>query len=190
MNKEQFIKIRESIIKLREELGTRKILFILYSFCALLIVFILIVAYRPLALKLGNAQRKLDSLQTQLLAQRDNIAAFKKVDLKGRIMQQKELSQAIDEITGKGRTLGVKFISITPKELQKQAPGNFKALPTTFQMECDYKSLGQFLVYLEEFPRTTAEVKNLSVRPREKLLPKLNIEVLVDLYLEEKDAKE
>lgn len=183
-------KVRESIIKLKEDLGTRQTQLILYGFCALLIVFVLIFAYRPLMIKLRNADKELKSLATQLLNERNNIAALKKLDLKCRLMQQKEVSQALDELTEKGRNLGLKFISITPKDLQKEVGGNFKVLlPITFQIECAYQSLGQFLVYLEEFPRTITEVKSLSIRPREEILPKLNVEVMVNLYMEAEDAK-
>ena len=189
MSKKQFIKIRESIIKLREELGTPQTQLVLYGFCVLLIVFVLIAAYRPLIIKLSNADRELKRFEAQLSTQRDSITTLKRLDLKYRLMQQKEVSQALDKITEKGRALGLKFISITPKELEKSANGNFKVLPIGFEIESTYQGLGQFLAYLEEFPHTTAEVKSLSVWSREKLLPKLNITVLVNLYMEAEDAK-
>ena len=190
MNKAQFTKIRESIIKLREDLGTRQTQLILYGFCALLIIFVLIFAYRPLMIKLHNADRELDSLEARLSSQRNNVAALRKLDLKVRLMQQKEVSQAIDELTEKGRTLGLKFISIAPKELQKSAYGDFKKLPINFKIESEYKSLGQFLAYLEEFPRSAAEVKTFSICPRKEILPDFNVELLLNLYMEAEDGKE
>ena len=190
MNKEQFIKIREKIIKLRGNLGTRQTQLILYGLCALLIIFVFIFAYRPLAVKLRDADIELESLKTQLLSQHNNIAALKKLNLRSRLMQKEEVSQAIDELTERGRTLGLKFVSITPGKLQKSAQGNFKKLPINFKIESEYKNLGQFLAYLEEFPRTIAEAKSLSILPKEEILPELNVELLVNLYMEAEDGKE
>lgn len=189
MNKQQFLKIKDSIIKLKEGLGTRKTQFVLYGFSALLIIFILIFAYRPLMIKLRDADRELKSLEAQLLSQRSNIAALKNLSLKGRLMQQKEVSQAIDEMTEEGRTLGLKFASITPGELKKSAPDDFKKLPINFTIESEYQGLGQFLVYLEDSFDSIAEVESLSIRPREENSPKLNIELLVNLYMEAEDGE-
>lgn len=190
MNKNQFKKVTDNIIKLREDLGARKFSLILYGFFALLIVFVLFFAYRPLMTKLGDADRELKSLEAQLLSQRNNVAAFEKMELEGKLMQQKEVSFALDELTEEGRGFGLKFISITPKELQKSAQGNFKKLPVNFKIESEYKKLGQFLAYLEEFPRTIAEVESISIRPREEILPKLDVEALVSFYMEAGDGKE
>lgn len=162
--------------------------FILYGLYAFLVLLLLLSIYRPLTIKLRNAQGKLNSLQGQLLSEQEKTAAFKKLDLTGRFMRRKELSRAIDEITEKGRALGLKFISITPKNLQRQASSGVKALPIAFEIECSYRGLGQFLIYLEEFPRTITEVENLTIRPREKKLSRLGIKVLVNLYIE--DGKE
>ena len=190
MNKEQLTRIKERIIKIKASLGDRQTQFILYGSCALLIIFILTFTYRPLAVKLQHANRELNTLEAHLLSQRSDIAALKDLSLKGRLMRQKEASFALDEITRKGRALGLRFVSITPGKLQRHAPrGNFKVLPIAFQIEAAYKNLGQFLAYLEESFFSIAEVKSFSLRPREKNLPKLNVKVLVHLYMEAEDAK-
>ena len=191
MKRYELSRIKERIIRLKENLGPRQAQLILYGFGALLVVISLIFAYRPLMIKLGDADRELKSLEAQLLSQRNQVAALKKLDLKGRLMQKEEVSQAIDELTERGRTLGLKFVSITPGELQKSAQGNFKKLPINFKIESEYQSLGQFLAYLEEFPLTIAEVKSLSIiRPGEETLSKLDAELLVNLYMEAEDGKE
>ncbi len=44
--------------------------------------------------------------------------------------------------------------------------------------------MGQFLAYVEGISRTIAEVESLSIRPRESNLPKLSVELVINLYVE------
>lgn len=190
MNKEQLAKIKERIIKLKESLSSRQIQLIVYGSCAFLVILIFIFIYQPLAGKLRNANRELLGLEAQLLSQRNKVTVLKNLDLKGKLMQQKDVSSAINDITEMGRTLDIKFISITPQEPQRLKQVDFKELPINFKIESEYKNLGQFLAYLEEFPLTIVEVKTFSIRLNEKTLPKLNVDLLLNLYMEAEDGKE
>ncbi len=183
MNKGQLIKIRESLSQPQRQL-------IIIGSCALLFIIISIFVYRPLGIKIQDADRRLNTLTAQLASQRDKVSALKKLGLKRRLMQQKDVSLAIDEITKKGRVLDLKFISITPAKLQKSTQAGFKELPINFEIESGYQSLGKFLTYLEEFPLTIIQIKGLTIRPREETLPNLDVELLLNLYMEAEDGKE
>ncbi|MBL7085437.1 MAG: type 4a pilus biogenesis protein PilO [Candidatus Omnitrophica bacterium] len=189
MNINQFVKIKESIINLRKDLGSRNTLLILYSLCALLTILILLFVYRPLALKLGAAEEKYQGLQAQLLEQRKSVAGLKDIKLEGRLMQQKEASRATDELTEKGKNFGLRFSSVTQREWRKQTQENFKALPVDFKIKSGYKNLGQFFAYIEEFPRTLSEVSTSSIRPNEENPAELDVELLINLYMQAEDAE-
>lgn len=189
MNHEQTDKVKDRIVELKESLGSRQTQLILYGAGALLLIFVAIFLYRPLAIKLRRAQEKANSLQAQLLIQRETFSILKDLDLEVKIMQQKEISSVIDDITAEGRALGLNFISITPRQTAKLAQNDFQLLPIVFKIECTYQDLGRFLVYLEGFTLGIAEIDSLTIRPKEKVLPKLDLDLVANFYLEEENAK-
>ncbi|MFC1631520.1 type 4a pilus biogenesis protein PilO [Candidatus Omnitrophota bacterium] len=188
MNNEQLKKIKQAITKLKTDLGPRNVLIAVYGLILLALILVFVFFYRPLSLSLSQKQREFKALEQQLAKQRKTVARLQKIDLQGRLMPEKEVSQAIDEITEKGRGLSLKFISITPGELEQAASGNFKQLPIDFEIEAEYQNLGKFLIFIEAYPRSIAAVDSLRVRPLAESALGLDIELSVNLYMEGKDG--
>ncbi len=184
MKTKDIAQVRNRPIRLIESLGPSKTLLILCACCVLSGLIILIFVYRPLMNKLHNAANRLHEVETKVLNQRGAIAASKKSDVKGEMMQRNEVPLAIAELTEKGRDLGLNFTSISPKQLQETTQASIRKLPISFTIESEYKNVGQFLAYVEEFSRTIAEVKSLSIRPRKNNLPKSSVELVLNLYVE------
>ena len=184
MKTKDIAQVRNRPIRLIESLGPSKTLLILCACCVLSGLIILIFVYRPLMNKLHNAANRLHEVETKVLNQRGAIAASKKSDVKGEMMQRNEVPLAIAELTEKGRDLGLNFTSISPKQLQETTQAGIRKLPISFTIESEYKNVGQFLAYVEEFSRTIAEVKSLSIRPRKNNLPKSSVELVLNLYVE------
>jgi len=180
--------ITNKAIRSRESIGPFRKLHILYVCCAFSGLIILIFAYRPLMIKLHDAANRLREVETKLLNQRGAIAASERSDVKGEMMQQKEVPLAIAELTKKGRDLGLNFSSISPGQLHQTSQTSIQKLPISFTIESEYKNVGQFLAYVEGFSRSIVEVESLSIRPRENNLPKLNMELVLDLYVEIENA--
>ncbi len=184
MKTEEIAQVRKRTIRLIESLGPSKALLILCACCVLCGLIILIFVYRPLMIQLHDAANRLHEVETKLLNQRGAIAASKKSDVKGQMMQRNEVPLAIAELTEKGRDLGLNFSSISPRQLQETTQAGIRKLPINFTIESEYKNVGQFLAYVEGFSRTIAEVESLSIRPRGKKLPKLSVELVLNLYVE------
>jgi len=176
--------ITNKTIRSKEILGPFRKLHILYACCALSGLIVLIFLYRPLMIKLHDAANRLHEVETKVLNQRGAIAASKKSDVKGRMMQRNEVPLAIAELTEKGRELGLNFSSISPRQLQETTQAGIRKLPINFTIESEYKDIGQFLAYVEGFSRTIVEVESLSIRPRENNPPKLSVELVLNLYVE------
>ncbi|UCB57585.1 MAG: type 4a pilus biogenesis protein PilO [Candidatus Omnitrophota bacterium] len=190
MNSKQLIKIRDNIVKLKENLNDRQKRLVAIALYVLLPIAILIFIYTPLRARIRNADSQLDTLTTELANQRSKADALKKLILTGRLMKQSEVSSALNEITEQGRAFGLKFISITPYKLERSTEVHARHLPISFIIESEYEGLGQFLAYLEEFPLAITELRGLNVRPGEKRRFNLNTELLVYLYMEAEDEKE
>jgi len=175
-------------IRLKESLGPFRRLYILYACCVLSGLIILIFAYRPLTIKLHDAANKLNEVETKLLNQRSAIAALENSDVKGQMIQRNEVPLAIAELTEKGRDLGLNFSSISPSQLQETTQASIRKLPISFTIESEYKNVGKFLAYIEGFSHSIAEVESLSIRPGRKKLPKLSVELVLNLYVEKGNA--
>ena len=176
--------ITNRTMKLKESLRPFGKLHILCACSVLSGLIILIFVYRPLMIKLRDAKSRLHEVETKLLNRRSAIAASIKSNLKGKIMQRNEVPLAIAELTEKGRYLGLNFSSISPKQLQETAQAGIQRLPLIFTIESEYKDIGQFLAYVEEFPRSITEVESLSIHPRDDNLPILSVELVLNLYVE------
>ncbi len=183
-NKQIEDSIKSSITNFKAGLSSRQTRVIAYGAGLGLIIFLLLLVYRPLAINLHQTRLELQGLQAKLFNYRENADALKGLELTGRLMHQNELSFAIDEITEKGRGLGLNFTSIAPGQLQQELRGNFKLLPIAFGIEASYQSLGEFLSYLEELPRTMAEINSMAIRPKNDTSGNLSVELAVKLYME------
>ena len=176
--------ITNNAIRSKESIGPFRKRHILYVCCALSGLIILIFAYWPLMTKLHDAAKKLPEIETKLLNQRGAIASSENSDVKGRMMRQSEVSLAIAELTEKGRDLGLNFSSISPSRLQETTQTGIRKLPINFTIESEYKAVGQFLTYVEDFSDHIAEVEDLYICPSENDSTKLNVKIILNLYVE------
>jgi len=51
-------------------------------------------------------------------------------------------------------------------------------------IESEYKNFGQFLTYVEDFSSNTAEVESLFIYPSENDSTKLDVKLVLNLYVE------
>jgi Tfp pilus assembly protein PilO len=177
-------KITGGTIRLKKILEYFRKPHILYGSCVFFGLIILILAYWPLIIKLHQAAKSLWQLQSELLSQRSAIAVAEDLGTRGEIIPQNEVPQAIVEITEKGRELGLDFSSISPRALQQTAQPDIGKLPISFVIESEYKNLGQLLIYIEEHFHSVAEVESISIHPSKSSLPKLSVELVLNLYVE------
>jgi Tfp pilus assembly protein PilO len=100
------------------------------------------------------------------------------------MIKQDEVPLAIVDLTEKGRDFGLNFSSISPMGLQQTTQPGIHKLPISFTIESGYKNLGQLLVYIEELPRSVAEVESISIHPSKDSFSKLSVELVLNLYVE------
>ena len=176
-------KITNRMIRLKESLGPGK-LYMLQACCALSGLIILLFVYWPLMNKLNNAANRLGEVQAELLDQQSAIAALGNSNVKNRLIQQDDISLAITELTEKGRSLGLQFSSIAQQSLQETTQAGIAKLPISFTIESGYKTVGQFLAYIEDSSCGITEIESLSIRPGKENPSKLSAKLILNLYVE------
>ncbi|MFH1046118.1 MAG: type 4a pilus biogenesis protein PilO [Candidatus Omnitrophota bacterium] len=169
-------------------LSDRQVRLVVYVVAAVIIALVVSLTHRPLAKRLADAQHKLQLLQSQLEVIHRRTGSLKETSLSEKLLKRQDLSLAIDDITAQGRSLGLKFISITPGEATHYDEGNFDLLPISFKIESSYEAMGSFLLFLEDFSRSITFVENLSIRPK-GVADLLDLDVIVSLYLEAENGQ-
>ena len=99
---------------LQEQMGERKLLLVMYSVMAAAVLVLFLLFSNPVLKEIHQAKEHVEDLEAQRLRHQKNIATLQSLKVQRVIMLQKELSLAIDEITGEGNVLGLTFTSITP----------------------------------------------------------------------------
>ena len=181
------LKINDGIARFKKSLGSPHARPILIACCVLPCLVFIIFGHRPLIEKLKDASNRLQEAKTELSEQHRAIAALKKIDVKGKMIQQNEIPLAIDELTEKGREFGLQFSSISPSQLRETTQPGIWKLPVSFIIESEYKNLGQFLDYIETSPRNIAVAESLSINPKGENLSRLSVGLVVNLYVERKN---
>ena len=174
------------IAQLKERLGPSNARNALIACCVAPFLIFIIFGHKPLIDKLKDASNRFQEVEAELLEQHRAIAALEKIDVKDRMIQQNEVLLAIDELTEKGRDFGVQFSSISPSQLQATTQPCIWTLPVSFVIESEYKNLGQFLEYIEKSSRNIAVAKSLSINLKGEDLSRLNVGLVINLYVERK----
>ena len=177
-------KITDRIIRLKKILEPYNKPRILYTGYAIFGAIILIFVYWPLISKLDMASKNLNELQSELLNHHGTIASLGNLRANSKVMRQNEVPPAIAELTEKGRSLGLHFSSISPGQLQETEQAGIQKSPISFAIESEYRSLGQFLEYIEELPCGVMEIKSISLHSGKENSSKLTTELVLDLYVE------
>jgi Tfp pilus assembly protein PilO len=176
--------IINKLTKLKEILKPYNKPKVVYACGAVIVAIILVFVYWPLAVEISQTTSTLRGLQSELLNQHCTIAALQDARVKSKVIRQYEVPPAIAVLAEKGRSLGLVFRSISPGEVQETDQPSIGRTPINLTIESEYRNIGQFLEYLEELPCGVMEIQNVSISTNEGSLPILNMELMLDLYVE------
>ena len=166
------------ILKLKTD---KKKLFMLGISLAIMLILVFVV-YLPLIQKLRQTksqvilkEKEISELQvqTQTLSRKE----------KTKLPSSKEVSLAIDELSKLGADNKIDFISIDPRQTKPAKTMFYQVLPIDMVVESEYKNLGIFLGSLERLKQSVVTLEHLEIRRDEKILPRLETRLTVNMYL-------
>ena len=142
------------------------------------------ILFRPLINKLKLLHLECRGLETGVLQARDAISSLKLKELKKELASEADVSLAIEELTKEGKARGINFISLTPKQIERQQ-ASCKILPVDLELEASYVMLGDFLGKLDDLNRSLVRIRKLNIVSN-KANPKISTARLsLDMYLSE-----
>ena len=119
--------------------------------------------YGPLYVQLRAAARACIAAEAHVTSVRETIVSYERYAHSAPLVREENLPAAIDEITRRGKELGIHFVAIAPKAPQASLDGSYRALPVELEIESDYQELGSFLGSLDELGQSIVSVDRLIV---------------------------
>lgn len=101
-----------------------------------------------------------------------------------RFADGKNVSVVIHKITQAGVKNRIKFISISPLEVEKSAEFEMDVLPIRMELTAEYTDVGLFLEEVLNTLRDVFVVREFKIERDEAILPQVHVKLLLDVYLE------
>ena len=146
---------------------------------------LIVLLYVPLVREMKARASESGDLEAQVMAIRSKIAQFKTETKAKPFISESDASVAIDELTQKGKSQEINFVSITPGVVEKKETETFQILPIEMELESGYQRLGTFLGSMQGLEKSLMTVKNFNVISDPEVPSKLNTKVTVNLYVTE-----
>ncbi len=164
------------------ELTKERVVLIIWGAVAVACLGLYLFLYHPLLVKLRLKYAECRLAEEEILTARNNVSILKTNQAGKKFVVLGEVSIAMDELTKKGKSKGINFISITPQPVEKVS-GVYKILPIEMETESTYEALGSFLGCLDELAKSLVTVRSFEVTAEEKDDSKLKMKLMVNMYL-------
>lgn len=148
------------------------------------------ILYAPLSRKLRTKYLECASIEAKALDVRNVIESAGKIYEERTLPIEKNISQAIDELTKHGKLKGIDFISINPKELKEEQCPEYKILPIEMKIASTYEQLAVLLGSLDELDKGILRVISFDIVPDEKDPVKLVTNLTVNMYFSKEENAE
>lgn len=149
-----------------------------------------LVFYQPLFYQMKIKGGHCHSLEGQVKEMRKSLGTLKIKDREKVLINEEEVSMALRELTLQGKSAGVNFVSVTPKEAQKPAGSPYRILPIETELESTYEAFGTFLGSLDKLQKGIVTVGQFKAVPSKPDSLELHAQLTLNLYLGEKTHAE
>lgn len=164
----------------KEKLGV-----IIISGGVIIFICLYLFLYQPLINKLSVSSRECAVWEKQVRQTRDDVSFLKNIEDKKKLVTEEDLPVIIDELTRKGKTNRIDFISIVPGKTEEIKNGNYTYQRSILEMEAvsSYMSLGIFLGGLEKLEKGVVTLDSFNIVKNKNGPDKLSAKLVLNIYL-------
>ena len=149
-----------------------------------LLAFLLYVfVYRSLGSELRTHGAACRAAETTAEAARGEASILREGGLGSRLIPESEVTLAINELTRRGRLLGIQFISVTPSEAGPPEGRPYRILPLEMEIDSRYEKLAVFLGTLEELEKGLVTVGSFTATSESKDETRVRTKLVLNLHL-------
>jgi len=104
------------------------------------------------------------------------------------LVSEKEAAEGLDEFTNHGKSLGINFISIKPKEIIVKEGVPYKILPIELEIEATDKQFVSFMGSIDELKKAIITVNSFDINPDRQNRTLLEAKMVINMYLSAKSG--
>jgi hypothetical protein len=165
------------------ELTQEQIIMIIAAAIAIIILLAYFILYVPLIGKLKVSYRECKTSEEEVLCVRGIIESAGKTQEPKSLIAEEDVSLAIDELTRCGKSMGINFISIKPREIINKAELKCKVLPIEIEIESKGEQFFEFLGSLDGLKNSLMRIKSFDLIPDKEDEARLHGRIIVEMYL-------
>jgi Tfp pilus assembly protein PilO len=170
------------------ELTKEKLMTFLPVAVLVTVIGISLIFYIPLMKKSRVVYAQCKAIEDKARKTKNVIKGASVISSRRVLMTEEDVSYATNELTRLGKQKGIDFVSIRPKDIQKEKGEEYKILPVELQLESTYKELGMFLGSLDDVEKSLITVKSFNIVPAPGNTARLITDLVVDVYLSARDS--
>ena len=170
------------------ELTKEKLMTFLPVAVLVAVIGISLIFYIPLMKKSRALYAQCKTIEDKVRKTKNVIKGASVISSRRVLMTEEDVSYATNELTRLGKQKGIDFVSIRPKDIQKEKGEEYKILPVELQLESTYKELGMFLGSLDDVEKSLITVKSFNIVPVPENTARLITDLVVDVYLSARDS--
>ena len=141
------------------------------------------ILFRPLQTELGVKGREAKTEETKAEEGRSIIDSMRRSQVRSGLLTASEMSLAIEELTRRGKELGIEFISMSPGEPVKEPDSVYEIIPVRLELLSNYEDVGFFLGMLDELDSGLATVSDFAATPEPGVSSRVKTSLTIHMYL-------
>ena len=168
--------------KLMMKLTAQKLMAIAIGVVVVIAIGVYLLIYGPLIHKLKAEHSICRDVELQALQMRNKIGSLKALDAKKGLIKEKDISFTINELTKKGKMIGVDFVSIKPGRIERKGIP-YRILPIEIEIKSTYEELGMLLGSLVELERSVITARDFNITTDRESAVRLRASLTINVYL-------
>lgn len=172
------------------ELVGRNLVIALFVSVALATLVIYMIFYAPLLREIGMKYSECGIYEGRIADARNLINSVSKTCGERVLMKESQISFAMDELANYGKTMGIDFISVTPKDMVDAEAAEYKILPVEMEIEAADEKFSNFIGLLENLKKTVIKVESFDIVPEKKDRSRLSAKMVINMYISKREYAE
>lgn len=140
--------------------------------------------FQPLLHQLKIHSAECSRIEREASALRPHVSAFQNQPIEKRLITEKEVTSALNELTRRGNLKGVEFVLLKPQAVEKLEGKPSRILPIETEVRSTYQELAGFLGAMDKLERSLVTVESFTATQGTENISKIRTRLKIQMHLE------
>lgn len=158
----------------------------LVALAVLVLIIVYIAAFIPMANRLAvlSEECRIDELRAADVRNLVDMGRMISREYGGRtLLSEEQAAVGLEELTRYGRSMGIIFLSIRPRNVIAREGALYKIMPIELSFETKGEQFVKLMAYMDEMKKAIVTVKSFSVTADNKDRSELQVNMVINIYL-------